>query len=236
MRGLGSARRILGVWAHPDDETFLSAAVMAAAVAEGAVVACVTATRGEQGSTDPDRWPAGPVLAAVRSAEMAAALGALGVTDHEWLDYPDGGCADVDPAQAVERVAAAIQRADPEVVLTFGPDGMTGHPDHRAVSGWVSAALARTGGRARLLHAIHTTEWMAAYRSIVDELDVFMGFEPPTVPVSAADVYLAAEGSLLDVKLAALYAQTSQTAVLLEHLGDDLARQVLAEEAFVEAR
>src|SRR4249919_2707816 len=57
---------ILSVWAHPDDETYLAAGLMAAAVQAGQRVVCVTATRGELGSTDPDRWPPGEAVAASR--------------------------------------------------------------------------------------------------------------------------------------------------------------------------
>src|SRR6478609_10639801 len=90
---------ILGVWAHPDDETWLSAVHMMRAIRAGQRVVCVTATRGELGSTDPERWPAGQQLAAVRTVEMEQALSRLGVTEHHWLDYPDGGCADAPEAE-----------------------------------------------------------------------------------------------------------------------------------------
>ena len=69
-----SLGNVLGVWGHPDDEAYLSAAHMMRAVAAGYRVACVTASRGELGSTDPDRWPAGESLARVRTAEMEASL------------------------------------------------------------------------------------------------------------------------------------------------------------------
>ena len=48
---------ILGVWAHPDDETYLSAGLMAAAADAGSRVVCITATRGEGGSMDEEQWP-----------------------------------------------------------------------------------------------------------------------------------------------------------------------------------
>src|SRR5207244_4393370 len=87
---------ILSVWAHPDDESYCCAGLMAAAVKAGRRVVCVTATRGELGSTDPVRWPAGPPLAEIRIEELAASLAELGVTEHAWLDYPAGSCAAVD--------------------------------------------------------------------------------------------------------------------------------------------
>ena len=63
---------ILAIWAHPDDESYCCAGLMAAAVRAGERVVCVTATRGELGSTDLERWPAGPQLADVRTKELAA--------------------------------------------------------------------------------------------------------------------------------------------------------------------
>ena len=63
---------------------------------------------------------------------MEAALAILGVTEHHWLDYPDGGCAGVDQDEAVRRVAAVMEEVRPDTVLTSGPDGMSGHDDHKA--------------------------------------------------------------------------------------------------------
>ena len=93
---------VLAVFAHPDDESYLCAGLMARAVQAGDRVVCITATRGELGSPDEEQWPPGAPLAAVRTAEMEAALAVLGITEHHWLDYPDGGCADVDQEVAVD--------------------------------------------------------------------------------------------------------------------------------------
>src|SRR5215210_4684470 len=79
---------VLGVWAHPDDETYLSAGLMAAAVREGSRVVCVTATRGEGGSTDEVRWPHA-TLAAVRDRELLRSFEILGVSYQRFLDLPD---------------------------------------------------------------------------------------------------------------------------------------------------
>lgn len=99
---------IVAVWAHPDDEAFLSAGLMAMAAGAGSRVVCVTATRGEHGTSDPAQWP--PTrLAAVRERELAASLTALGVDEHHWLGMEDGRCASVSPIAPV----AAISPADP---------------------------------------------------------------------------------------------------------------------------
>ena len=79
---------ILGVWAHPDDETYLSAGLMAAAVDAGSRVVCITATRGEGGSMDEEQWPP-ESMGQVREQELIRSLAAIGVTEHHWLDLPD---------------------------------------------------------------------------------------------------------------------------------------------------
>src|SRR5947209_18653369 len=85
VQGLGT---IVGVWAHPDDEAYLSAGLMAAAVEAGNRVVCVTATRGEHGTYDPESWPP-ERLARARERELLASLGAIGVREHDWLPYHD---------------------------------------------------------------------------------------------------------------------------------------------------
>ena len=95
IRELGT---VLSIWAHPDDEAYLCGGIMAIAAAAGSRVVCVTATRGELGVTDPMRWPP-EQLPAIREAEIAACLEILGVKEHRWLGYPDGGCAEADSTQ-----------------------------------------------------------------------------------------------------------------------------------------
>ena len=93
VRALGT---IMSIWAHPDDEAYLCGGLMAAATDAGSRVVCVTATRGELGVTDPVRWPPDR-LAGIREIEMAECMRILGVSEHHWLGYPDGGCESVDP-------------------------------------------------------------------------------------------------------------------------------------------
>ena len=83
---------VLGIWAHPDDEAFLSAGLMAAARDAGQRVVCVTATLGEHGTSDPGSWPPNR-MARVRERELQASLAALGVTEHHLLGLTDGTCA-----------------------------------------------------------------------------------------------------------------------------------------------
>jgi LmbE family N-acetylglucosaminyl deacetylase len=223
---------VLGVWAHPDDETWLCAGLMARAAAAGERVVCVTATRGEQGSTDEERWPPGPTLAAVRTQELARSLEILGGgIEHHFMDYPDGGCAAVDQSEAVERVRALIEEVRPDTVLTFGPDGMTGHTDHQAVGRWTSAAL--DGSAAALHWATHTASWVERFLLSVERAGALMTEEPPpSTPEQDLSILLELEGPDLERKLEALLAMESQLGPVLSVMGRDGLREGIVEEAF----
>jgi LmbE family N-acetylglucosaminyl deacetylase len=228
VRGLGT---ILGVWAHPDDEAYLSAGVMAMACKSGARVACVTATRGELGSTDLERWPL-ETLADVRGLELASSLEVLGVREHVWLDYPDGGCADADETEAVIRLAAIIASVQPDTVLTFGPDGMTGHSDHQTVSAWTTTAFAEAAKPgARLYYATKTDEFDDRFASVAWHRRAF-GTGPPRTPVHQTALAYRLEDPILDLKVAALRAQESQVLLLHDEMGADVYRDWVGDEWF----
>ena len=222
---------ILSIWAHPDDESYGCAGIMAAAVRAGQRVVCVTATRGELGSTDPERWPNGPGLAEVRTAELAASLAEIGVTEHHWLDYADGGCADVDEEEAVGRLRDLIGAVAPDTILTFGPDGGTFHPDHMTVSRWVTAAAA--GRDVQVHYATTTPEWREIAARHVDLSTIMMGEgTPASVPADECSIFMHLDGELLDIKARAMLCQESQVGPMLAMLGPDNFRAMLAEEAF----
>jgi LmbE family N-acetylglucosaminyl deacetylase len=225
---------VLGLWAHPDDEAYLSGALMALARQAGSRVVCVTATRGEQGTPDPQRWPADR-LARLREHELAASLAVLGVDEHHWLAHADGDCAAVPLHRAVDEVLAVWRAVRPDTVVTFGPDGMTGHPDHQALWRWATSAWVATGRQARLLCATTTDRWADEHADLHDAFDVFMD---PALPVRTAEDDLALvvrpDDAVLDQKLAALRAQASQTTVLVEGFGEDRYRGWFGRETFVD--
>ena len=139
MTGTGP---VLAIFPHPDDETFTSAGTLAAAVARGIPVTVISATRGEAGESaipdldDPER------LGEVRERELRDAMQQLGVTDVRFLGHRDSGMegsAEADHPRAFVRVpidtiaialATTIRELQPQAVVTFGPEGMYGHPDH----------------------------------------------------------------------------------------------------------
>ena len=133
---------LLAIFPHPDDETFSTAGVMAAAVERDLPVTVISATRGEAGESalpgldDPER------LGVVRERELRDAMRQIGVSDVRLLGYRDSGMAGSPFAEhprafvrvpvetAAARVAAHIRSVRPHVIVTFGPEGLYGHPDH----------------------------------------------------------------------------------------------------------
>jgi LmbE family N-acetylglucosaminyl deacetylase len=220
------------VWAHPDDETYLSGGTAAALVDLGHRVVAVTATRGEAGG--PDQTAAARAeTAQLRTAELQDALRLLGVTEHVWLDYEDGRCADADPEPAVRRLASLVDDVRPDTVMTFGPDGFTGHPDHRTVSQWVDLALARSTTAPRLLHAV-ATEQDRVDPELDQDFGVFELGQPRMCEPDELALRLVLDPASLRRKLAALQAQASQTAGLIEAVGLDRFTAWVAVEGFAD--
>jgi N-acetyl-1-D-myo-inositol-2-amino-2-deoxy-alpha-D-glucopyranoside deacetylase len=133
---------ILAVFPHPDDETIAAGGLMAAAVARGVPVTLLCATRGEAGESSIPGIADSDQLGVVREQELREAMRHLGVVDIRFLGYRDSGMegssnarnprafvqAPVDEAAA--KVAAVIREIRPGVVVTYGPEGVYGHPDH----------------------------------------------------------------------------------------------------------
>ena len=225
---------ILGVWAHPDDEAFLSGGLMAAARATGQRVFVLTATRGELGTADPRTWPP-PRLAARRERELDMSLDALGVTEHAILGHADGGCDAVPAEVGAAEVAGVIDAVEPDTILTFGPDGYTGHPDHRTMAEWVSEAVRWTGSPAQVLHATTTPGFLREFADLHSRFDVFFAGMPSVTEPADLAVDLQLDSRLLNRKLAALRAQSSQTRDLIDAMGLERFRAWIASESFVSA-
>jgi LmbE family N-acetylglucosaminyl deacetylase len=223
---------VLMIWAHPDDETYLAGGLSAVLTDAGHRVVCVTATRGEAGVSSTAAAPHRDQLAEIRTAELEEALRILGIEEHHWLDYPDGGCADVDAQEASDRIAVILHDVRPDTVVTFGPDGFTGHPDHQAVSLWTDLALTRTSWRPRLLHAVAREE--VVDRELAEDFGVYELGRPRVCADDKLDVLLELEGVVLDRKVDALLRQVSQTRGLVEAVGLERFRAWVASESLAE--
>jgi LmbE family N-acetylglucosaminyl deacetylase len=220
---------VLGIWAHPDDEAYLSAGLMARAVRAGGRVVCRHATRGERGTADPAAWPPDR-LAPHRAAELAASLAVLGVAEHAYLGYRDGECAQVPPVEVVPPLVELMREVRPDYVVTFGPDGITGHPDHIAVCRWVTAAWG-AAGCGQLRYAVSTRSFLRRFAAVHARL----GLHPDgasAVPDEQVALAVRLADEELDVKRAALAAHASQTGPLAAAMGEQTYRHWYAVEAF----
>lgn len=226
---------LLGIWAHPDDEAYLTAGLMTVVRDAGQRVVVATATRGEAGTDDPMTWPP-EKLAREREAEAAASLAAVGVHEHRWLGHRDGTLHLVPQPDGVRQVAALIDEVRPDTIVTFGPDGMTGHDDHRTISDWVTTAWLAAGRPGRLWYATFTPEFHRTWGALNADVGLwFEGSEPPSDPWADLSFAVHCEGERLERKYAALAAHRTQTAGLIGLVGPDVYRKWWAAEYFVDA-
>ncbi len=150
---LGRPLRVLGLFAHPDDEVFCVGGTIARAGAAGATTAVVSLTRGDAGQIRDSATATRRTLGATRAAELDAAGAALGVGHVECHDLGDGNLGRMPFGDLVARVRPILDRLAPDVVVTFGDDGGFGHPDHMASSRAVLAARTQLASPPRVLHA-----------------------------------------------------------------------------------
>lgn len=168
----GAERRprvILAVFAHPDDETFVGP-VLARYASEGVKVYLAIATKGEKGTSDPKLF--GDPLAKVRREEASCACRQLGIEPPIVFDLNDGelGAMTSPLGQNIQAVADNVEklivRLNPDVVVTWGPDGGYGHPDHRLVSDAVTQVIQTTKTSIALVYAAFATEQVRSLNSV----------------------------------------------------------------------
>lgn len=206
---------LLGVFAHPDDESIACGGLLARCAALGVRVHVLSLTRGDAGPR-PTTEDGAADLAALRSRELADAARALGIAGASALDYADGMLPWLDAAALEAGIREAITRIGADVVVTFGPDGLYWHPDHIAVHERATAAVAAMGDAAPALY--YVTMPPGQMRRLVDHAGdsagVIPGLDdpdafgaealPPTLVVHA--------GRYASAKLAAILAHRTQTA------------------------
>lgn len=196
-------RHLLAVWAHPDDEAFGPVGTMRLAHERGWQTAIITATRGDAGDTRNVQLAAGQTLGDVREAELRAACDVLGVARVDVWRYHDGKLAELPHDRLVAHIVEVMQWWQPRVVITFGPDGITGHPDHIAISTATEQAFHRM--RADMPDAAPARLYYVTVRPgrVIEHR---MGAAPPPKPPTAVvDV-----GAYEQIKRAALACHASQ--------------------------
>ena len=140
---MSDKQRLLAIFAHPDDETFRCGGTLALLAQRGVRVQVLTATRGQAGSRGDPPLCAPEELPAVRESELRCACAALGIQPPILLDYQDGQLSEADPEKIVSEILAVIREVRPQMILTYGPDGVSGHPDHIAIGRFAAEAFHR---------------------------------------------------------------------------------------------
>jgi LmbE family N-acetylglucosaminyl deacetylase len=237
-------RRVACVFAHPDDDTFGVAGSLALHAGEDLGLTVILATSGDAGRIADPSLATRETLATVREVEDLASWRVLGLEpDLRFLKHPDGGLSTMTRDLLVAQVRDLLEAAAPEVVVTFGPDGITGHEDHVAIGEVATQAFGalRTsaGGSAfsRLLHC-------AIPQGDLDRLNELLrerGLEPmdPTQPFAPRGVPDGSIGARIDVssvydrKVEAIRAHKTQAE--LDDVPFDLWPEMLSTEAFVVA-
>lgn len=163
-------RVLLAIFGHPDDEIFVSP-ILARYAREGADVHLVLATRGEKWAPETDLEP-GDEIAEVRAGEVRCSAAALGVNPPILLPFGDGSLGEPvregppweTLAQLEGRLAKILKELRPDVVVTHGPEGAYGHPDHRLVGAVLTQMVQRRaeGAPSRLLYVGFPSERLPA--------------------------------------------------------------------------
>jgi len=237
-------RRVACVFAHPDDETFGVGGSLALHAQDDVELTVILATSGEAGRIADASLATRETLASVREAEDLASWRALGLDpDVRFLRHPDGGLNATPRGELVAEVRAVLEDVAPEVVITFGPDGITGHDDHVAIGAIATeafGALRTSSGGAAFSRLLHN----AIAQSTLDRLNELLrgrGLEPmdpaePFMPRGVPDAAIGARvdaSSVYERKLEAIRCHKTQDE--LEDVPFDLWPEMLSIESFVVA-
>jgi LmbE family N-acetylglucosaminyl deacetylase len=181
-----SGRSLLAVFAHPDDESLACGGLLAWCAQLGAQVSLLCATHGEHGpeSDGGHVVPSRPArLREIRARELQAASRVLGVANLLLLDYEDGMLPWADGEQLEADIRDAIRRLRPDVVITFGDDGLYWHPDHIAVHERTTAAVTSLGDEAPVLYYVSMPP--GSMRAVLDNAVSMVAREGGQPPASA---------------------------------------------------
>jgi LmbE family N-acetylglucosaminyl deacetylase len=167
-------KALLAVFAHPDDESFRPGGTLVLLARRGVRVHLLTATRGEAGACGDPPLCMPEELPAARERELRCACAALGVEPPRLLSYRDGHLGEADSEEIIAQVLGVVDEVRPQVMLSFGPDGLSGHPDHVTIGQCAAEAFRRVQKVAALYtvavpHSVAEQLAMQNVRSVPDE-------------------------------------------------------------------
>lgn len=175
-------KKILAVLAHPDDETLGFGGTLARYADMGIQTHLICVTRGQRGWFGaPDDYPGADALGSIREGELTTAAQVLNLESVHVLDYMDGDLDQAEPKSIIYQIADQIRRIRPQIVLTFDPYGVYGHPDHIAIAQFTTAAIVEAADGTKgngvpphrvnaLYYRVMTAAELAAYQSAFGDL------------------------------------------------------------------
>lgn len=175
-----STKKILAILAHPDDETLGIGGALALYADQNVETHLVCATRGQRGwFGKPEDNPGEEALGKIREKELYDAAEVLNLKSVTLLDYVDGDLDQADPEKIIPEIAAHIREIQPDVVLTFDPFGVYGHPDHIAISQFATAAVMQaaysgTNG-AQPAHQVEALYYFVATETEIESYEAAFG-------------------------------------------------------------
>lgn len=203
---------LLVVMAHPDDESMGCGGLILRHSRAGVPVNLICATRGEAGWMGKPRGAVQEDLAQIRAGELDEAAGALAIGGVELWDYPDGGVRGVDRQELTQRIWEQISKLHPKAVVTFGPDGVYGHPDHVAIGACTDSAVTAMseGDRPALYHQAVDQQVVDFYREALRLSGGGGDHELPLILTEKIDVVFELDADEVMMKLRAIDCHRSQ--------------------------
>ena len=171
-----AGRTVLGVFAHPDDESLACGGTFARLADAGVRVVLLCASRGRKGFSCDPALVAGSDLGSVRADELRQAARVLGAAEVVIFDHPDGDLRWADEPVLLEEIVSAIRKYRPDAVITFGEDGLYWHLDHIGIHERTEDAVRTFGDAAPALY--YVTIPKGAMRAVVDSATA-RGWSPP---------------------------------------------------------
>lgn len=148
-------KKILTIFAHPDDESFAFGGTLAKYAKEGVEIHELCATRGEAGQTNGEHG----VLAKIREQELLNASKVLGVKQVEFMDYMDGMLSNKLYHEAAEKIKHKIDAFQPQIVITLDRLGVSGHLDHIFISLVTTFVCQKYQKQLKLFYLVESKRW-----------------------------------------------------------------------------
>ncbi len=190
-------QKVMCVFAHPDDEAFGPGGTIALWASQEAEIHLLCATKGEAGTDDEDQ-----LTAAIREKELAESAKILGIKELDYLNYVDGEIGNKKMIEIEEKVIQKINRFQPDTLITFNLNGVSGHLDHIAIASATTQAFKKTASPQKLYY-------FSIPKDMSEEERDYFVYSPPGILREQADEIVDVT-SVWDTKVKAMYCHQSQ--------------------------